>query len=158
MKVLKVKANTPYLEGRYGKYLRISNQEGVKIYKGQGRVKINLNSPTSQRIIQEATIGVLANSPTKKLVIVQYKGKKYLGILQRHVSSKNSVIYDSDVKRIKQSLKKKLILHSDLHSGNLIKQGRKIIVLDYDPSFAFYIGKKQIYYATKNSLIKGLQK
>lgn len=158
MKTLRVKASTPVLEGRFGKYLRLSNNVGVKIYKGQGRDSINLDSHTSQRIIKEATIGVLSNSPTKGLVIVSYKGKKYLGILQRHVSLKTLPLNKKDVKKAKSELRKLEVIHSDLHSGNLIKKASKFVVLDFDPEYAFFIGKKQTYYATKHRLIKDLKK
>jgi hypothetical protein len=156
MKTINVKSE-PINEGRYGRYFQLSKSLEVKIYKVRGVNKLNLKTVQSQRIIQEATIGLLAGSTTKSLVVVIYKGKQYLGILQKHISLKSSPISLKDIREAKKSLSKNNVLHGDLHSGNLIKKKSGFIVLDFDPEYAFFIGKKQAYYTVKNRLIKELK-
>lgn len=144
--------------GFFGHYFRISKTKGVKIYKhgGYKTTQIDLSSKLSQRIIQEATIGVLAQSTTKEISIVKYKSKYYLGIIQKHVATKIKT-NKKDIKTAKSMLFKKDIAHSDLHEGNLLKTKSNIYVIDFDPTYSRFVGKKTTYYTIKNKLIKQLK-
>lgn len=144
--------------GFFGHYFRVSKTKGVKIYKhgGHKTSKIDLSSKLSQRIIQEATIGILAQSTTKKISVVKYKNKYYLGIIQKHVTNKIDT-NRKDIKIAKSMLFKKDIAHSDLHPGNLLKTKSNIYIIDFDPTYSRFVGKKTTYYTVKNKIIKQLK-
>lgn len=154
MKIIRVTNNQLNNEGLNGLYFRISKRKGVKIAKDSGYVspKLNLNSKKNQKIIKETTIGILAASATNELILVRYKSKYYLGILQNHITGKS--VQGLDVSKIKKSLNAKKIIHSDLHHGNLIVNKKGIHVIDFDPALSYFVGEKSTYYTVKNRLIK----
>lgn len=159
MKIINLSKKQLVNSGRFGLYFRLSLRTGVKILKNAGYKEIpDVNSLRNQKIIQEATIGVLADAPTKRLAFVKFEGKYYIGILQRHVASRGSS-KSADVLKLKKELAKKEVVHGDLQTPkNIINSRNGFVVIDFDPDRAYYVGAKSTYYTVKNKLIKDLKK
>lgn len=154
MKTIKLSKDQLFASGAHGLYFRLSQREGVKIIKNSGCKKIpSLTSEKSQRVFQEATIGLLANGPTKKVVLALFEGRYYFGILQRHVTSVKTPT-KIDLLRLKRSLAKRQVVHGDLHAKNIIQTSKGNVLIDYDPDYAHFVGDKKVYYTVKNKLIK----
>lgn len=157
MKTIILNEKQLFSSGRYGLYFRVSQRNGIKIIKGSGVKKLpNLASAKNQKVIQEATIGVLAKSPTKKLVLVKYKGLYYVGIFQTHVRTVKSKANFS-VEKIKSSLKKKKVVHSDIYVNNVLSTKKGFVLIDFDPDHSYFVGEKTVYYSVKNKLVKELK-
>lgn len=157
MKIIKLYKKQIFDKGNFGIYFKISSKYGVKIDKKSGykRKNLNLKSLKNHKIIQEATIGKIANGPTKSLVIVYFNKKYFLGIKQKHISG----YFDNNLNilEVKKKLRKNKIIHSDLHSKNVILNKNGYNVIDYDPDFSYFVGDKRFYYTVKSSLIKELK-
>lgn len=158
MKIIKLTKKQLFDKGNFGLYFKISSKYGVKIDKKSGYKSkyINLNSLKNQRIIKEATIGKIANGPTKELVIVKFDKKYFLGIKQNHIYGH----FDENLNilNVKKKLIKNKVIHSDLHHKNVIINKKGYNIIDYDPDFSYFVGDKKLYYTIKNSLIKDLKK
>ena len=156
------KKNKVYASGGFGSYYRISKQTGVKIIRDNYFTSLkDLNSVIEKNdsVIKEASIGILADQLTKGIEIVKIGKKYYLGIVQKHFEQTNT--YDLSVKdfdKIRKSLKKKNVIHGDLHEGNILfKSKSNYKVIDFDPDRSYYVGPKRNYYIVKNSLIKKIK-
>lgn len=157
MKIINLSKDQLFASGSHGLYFRLSQREGVKIIKKSGCKNIpSLTSEKSQRVFQEATIGLLANGPTKKVVLAFFEGRYYFGILQRHVIEVKSPS-KINLLSVKRSLSKKKVVHGDLHPKNIIQTSKGSVLIDYDPDYAHFVGDKKVYYTVKNKLIKDLK-
>lgn len=157
MRLIKVSEKQLFGSGRFGNYFRLSQRMGVKISKiaGYANPALDVTTKKNQKVIKEATIGILAGGPTKELVLVQYKNKFFMGILQKHISG--SMNKSVDVSSLKKDLNKKEVVHGDLHSKNVIVNKSGSHVIDFDPDLSYFVGKKQTYYTVKNKLIKNFR-
>lgn len=148
-------------QGKFGIYFKLTPKSGVKILKNSGYLskKINLKSQKNQDLIKEVTIGLFAKQLTKGIDVFKYKNKYYLGIVQTHFNSVPKDFTINELKNAKKEIFKNKVVHSDLHDGNLLwnPRSKKIKVIDFQPSFAYYIGDKREYYRVKNGLIKKLK-
>lgn len=162
MKTINLKKNQLVANGAHGLYFKISARTGVKILKKQGTKKIpNLKTVKSQKVIQEATIGVLAKSPTKNLALVKYQNLYYIGIVQTHIVSikkGKQEFNESVVQKIKKSLAKNQVIHSDIFPNNVFETRKGFVLIDFDPDHSHFVGDKIKYYQVKNRLVKDLKK
>jgi len=149
-------------KGLYGIYFRTSSTEGVKIFKNKGYHSIkniinNLYSDSIQDIIKEATIGKIAGS-TKRLGYFKYRNRYYLGIVQRHMGTPlDRTVRIKELKRVRARLRKKKVVHSDLHGNNIVKNNQgQLRAIDFDPTRSYFVGKKRYYYTIKHGLLKNL--
>lgn len=158
MEVITLTKKQIHNQGQFGLYFRTSQREGIKISKDSGYQNpiLNLNSKKNQKIIKEATIGLLAGSATKDVVLVTYMGKFYLGIRQRHITGKFD--QDTNISKVKRSLNSKQIIHGDLHYKNIIINKHGPNVIDFDPCLSYFVGPKPVYYTVKNRIIKKIKK
>lgn len=145
-------------KGAHGLYFKQSPSKGVKItgkgYESRKTLKSRIKtSKKLQKVIKEATIGLLAGGATLGVEIVKYQGRYFLGINQRHLSS-NKEVTEKTLKFVKDSLRKKKVLHGDLHFGNVRFFKGLAVAVDFDSDYAIFVGKKNVYYTVKNRLIK----
>lgn len=138
-----INKNKPISSGFYGRYYQLSSKRGIKINYAEFDNTDDPNFSALLNIIKKDATNLKIARKRFRFVpkfyairILTINGKIRIGIEMQHLGNKTAssakISYDHD--SIYSTLKKRGIVHTDIHAANLMWYKNRIWVIDLDSS------------------------